>query len=1345
MYQCHLIPCNHTYDSLLSAQRTWQPSKQPKAPCCIMSKNAENRSKEHWPFNIVLLVNGDAELQRFDELLQQLEHDGKEEGEVIMNYKAIRRSAIIEHLNANHDVIMKMQIVLMGSESPDETENTDDKTSMSQKLAVAFQHYIVQDRKLITQTSRPAQNWDSNQDRDHFSRTPELPRTFSYVLVDYPSDLTELLALLRQAQMSHDPNNLMSTNMFTFDGIISVVNNHAGLVGKGDDTSFDRVAGDESIQLDENNQSAGKRKNMVDACWEEVREQISEWDDFFLSEIALRLAASEIEYKPISLVKTEIEELLKTNVVDIEAYRAEKRVYSLHSVKQFDASRVFMDMEKLHHALPQSIFENTSIAVIVNAMVEVIVQADTNESLSLLKKISNGDIEHFVPYHETAAVDFLTLCGNLDPVSFLQEEENIPIWFNCIRKSENSLWPLCNFPGTGPDGRSYMPKVPIVASAERCASLHELKYLTGHTMECVRLEAWYLLIQDILKDEVGLPLRKRDHFESLDEFELPQRLRSVLQTAKRVISQYDRLSDSLLVAAFPENPVGKQHEEGWFAADQVQPVPSFTEWKEMQSSNDKYSKRPRIPLESRILHSITEYRVTLFSSKQVPIRLYRTPNSGPWFSVYHGSDYFGLRPSRRKSGVMEKSFLTRFFASCADGSLFTVQEALKSNTGVIKATFTTLSGIVISMSMDGIITQKMLSHSTEDVSRLIRPDGVVLATHRDGKQLLMYPNGSMYVKEVTSKRFSCTNGNECDTEKVDLETRSTVKTNKSGVVVVTYRDNTTTAYHLNGIIITFSPNASTLVIRQKPWQDVLINLKLGSLDSKVRHARESFPVRCAVGLSDHSSITLETNLSSDDKKPSITVVKSNGLVMSAQEDGHIRVYYTNEKSDVSSNRRDIDHDAFSFDCRQGQLLFEDYDRNTIRASLGPGHDSRSFNYEVVTVEEGNKQRPKPKLNSELPMKTLEALDPFLFVMHGDGAGIELLRPHDLKKLLADKSFNETEKGGTVNGSQLRTFIRVIQNYEDIDGLDLPTCCLRADFCSEVYSKTVATAVEQLPSLLMCSVTVPQFNIIRQIQKISWLKDEELQSFAVKLKEWRQHKDPKHQIIVLDPRNEKALEEEARLQEELIIVYKSAGTRSKEERRSETQSSSKLPVSAETNGIISDQGSGLDASVTDNLGKAFEAVRVDDLNELLREAFHAADSEQTGFLTLTQGRSALVHALGFGFSIKEIGSHLRQLGSQDLEKIAFDSFSHLTHSLQSGQLWEERSEIQVRKDKTIRVPAVVLTGMEQVRESNNISSASSHLSVNVPDPRHHEENASEEAQYPVGSALRAVWSRKELEE
>ncbi|CCI46539.1 unnamed protein product [Albugo candida] len=1202
---------------------------------------SDDYSKEVWRSSILLIANVDTDVERFDELLQQLQHDSDKEESDIMKYKLIKRKDIVDYLDSDYKACTE-------SGASDKAQTINESTMLSQELAIAFRQYVTRNGKAITKALDTVKSSDLSEDDIDLPKTLQVTSTISYLLVDYPSDLTEVLALLRHTESCAEQNNFTNAFPIPLDGIISIVDTHNVSEGKDDAPSSERVAGDGLHPTDNYNEVCRSRQSIVDACWEEMKKKGSEWNDFLISEVALRDGGSKTEYKPVNLVQMEVLELSKTIANDKEIYNAEKMLLSIHSATQFDAARVVSDTKKFHQVLPQSVFENSSLALIVKAMVETIVQTDRNESKNMIRATLNGQIEPFLSYHEGAAVNLLAICGNLDPTSFIQEEESAPSWFDSIREAEKSLWSLCNYPGTGPDGRNRMPKAPVISIAERSASLHELKYISGLSLEHVRLKSWYTMFQDIMKNEIGVPLRTRDHYESLNDSELPQRLAFVLQTSKRVISQYDRLSDCLLMAAIPDFSSGKQYEESWSAADQVQPIPSFAEWKQMQSFSGKSNddKRPRIPLLSKILHLIKEDRVTIFSSNHALIRLYRTPNSRSWLTVYHESDHFGLRPSRAEKTSSEKPHPTKFMASCADGALFTVQEVLQTKISSVKATYTTRTGIVISISMQGIITQRMLSKSTAEKSRLIRPDGTVLSTHRDGKQVLMYPSGVMYVKDVTSKRFTCIERNNFETSKVDLETGAVVKTKKSGVVAVTHRDNRTIAYHLDGTMISFTPLTSTLVVRKRPWEDVFINVNLSLFETKLSHEKESFPVRCTVVLADLSSIVLGTDVVSDDKRRSITVVKKNGLVMSAQEDGHVCVSYTSEKSAVvSGTGSNSVHKIYRFDCRQGQLLFEDHDKNQMCASLD------RFEFKFVAAHEEKRQGYKPEANTRLQAEITERIDPFLFVLHGDGTGLEILRPHDTKKFMADKDFNEMVPGGTENDAQLRTFMRIIRSNSEIDGLDLLGSCMTAYIYGHVDLKYVATAAELLPDLHNCPPPPSQFNIIRQLHRISWLNDIEMQAFANKLNEWRHFKDPKDQTDVLDPRDKKTLEDEARLQKEVIIAYKASSIRRYEERRLEMDSTGELPLYTGSTCALSEQGINSDETEIDDCAKVDEATHIDDFDQLIWESFHRADSEQIGFLSTMQTRAALVHALGFGFSTKEIENHLRQLGSQDTVKVA----------------------------------------------------------------------------------------------
>lgn len=98
----------------------------------------------------------------------------------------------------------------------------------------------------------------------------------------------------------------------------------------------------------------------------------------------------------------------------------------------------------------------------------------------------------------------------------------------------------------------------------------------------------------------------------------------------------------------------------------------------------------------------------------------------------------------------------------------------------------------------------------------------------------------------------------------------------------------------------------------------------------------------------------------------------------------------------------------------------------------------------------------------------------------------------------------------------------------------------------------------------------------------------------------------------------------------------------------------------------------------------------------------------------------------------------------MQQITFDTFNDLVHSLQSEKIFEKSSGTKVQ-DKTLDVHAPLLPEMGQDCESNEVRNTVYRQSpVTATDLRYRQENASEDVQCPVGSALRAVWSRKDLE-
>jgi hypothetical protein len=306
----------------------------------------------------------------------------------------------------------------------------------------------------------------------------------------------------------------------------------------------------------------------------------------------------------------------------------------------------------------------------------------------------------------------------------------------------------------------------------------------------------------------------------------------------------------------------------------------------------------------------------------------------------------------------------------------------------------------------------------------------------------------------------------------------------------------------------------------------------------------------------------------------------------------------------------------------------------------------------------------------------DPIEPFVFVLHGDGTGRELLRPRDVRDYFAtdtqaavgvsEVSHHTTPpppppqsaagSGGDwwTKASLWAVERAFVQQLRPDPRLAVTTkrkwfADEKLTSCFERLKTPVATAYCLVTEACLPPLSVPknQLTVVRHLEQLRPMASDNVVDMLSTLDKWRQWQTAreanKDRFKVVDPRDTEALALELAMQRKVVAAYKATRARKKAERQKQRELQRKTRVENAAGNHIhmetvqegnepqdgdhgDDELDQLFSECTDDEDSHSDMdVEVDDPDELMWTAFSHADAGDSGRLTLAQGMGSFVSA------------------------------------------------------------------------------------------------------------------------
>ncbi|KAG7385966.1 hypothetical protein PHYPSEUDO_000928 [Phytophthora pseudosyringae] len=698
--------------------------------------------------------------------------------------------------------------------------------------------------------------------------------------------------------------------------------------------------------------------------------------------------------------------------------------------------------------------------------------------------------------------------------------------------------------------------------------------------------------------------------------------------------------------------------------------------------------------------------------------------------------------------------MIQFVASFQDESTLHISEGRRKfpkkpdKFSTIAATNSFPSGLIVSACSDGSVIQRYIHTSKEwgnnsvagskssraddetsaagamngfqgnnedEKYRVVYGKGSVLRVFRCGRKEVLLASGILRVvrtckKHRHSSRKSVGHSSELHTPltttlTVDPETNALVERRPSGVIIVTFTSGARVTYHVDGTRMYMNAAGTHVLVTKQGFADVCVDVEVNvtaqhhAAGERVAVTKGGLRVRSIVNVYDGTSIEISYNTKvTAQVNGRVTTRKPSGQVVVAKDSGRVE-YSSLDRSSLDS-KDDDDRDVIShngvyyFDCRHGQFQLCDNEQNQFHVDFSGTDEEAGLTVSVDLAGEVSDSEAGRYDVDRIPAKAVinEPIQPHIFVLNGDGTGVEILRPRDVAGIIEDaaSAIQVSDLADTDSSTPRRhVFLRQLNTPGGVSRPLFNDSNLHEEMLS--LQRPIATAGKYLPSYFAeakHTFAQQQFTTVRRVQQIQPLSADELNEMHVgwaKWEQWQANREANKECYkVEDPRQPDLLAQELAMQKKVLAAYKATRARKKMARQKAREMKVKS-VSPEMSPVLRMEtvqegeealgGEGEDEGDSDDEFGQFgsdmsdddvgDTVEVDDPMELLWSAFSQADTEGRGLLSVAQTRLAVVNVLGIGVTISELTEALVRFNISHPFNVSFDVFADLVAFFRKG--------------------------------------------------------------------------------
>jgi len=620
---------------------------------------------------------------------------------------------------------------ISSSESTTSEGSAPDAVVTPLALAFAFQRLIDQDKREFEQfvAESAAATELSGGDGSEAVSSPiedavgscESPARI-YLLLDYPSSVEEIDALLRLGELGNERTHATAQSsdelplLPLIDGALLLADSLKGLQSrrKGSSigsrrtsinpTKFDDLGTlDAFVPPSALPASSFVTANPSVAAFHEASSVGGlEWSDFVFTEVA----CTRIDHENTTPVQPKLaDDLVREVVGTLERLAADKfafkdwvqttKVYSIPSSEpQSDSSQRLH--RKYHQLLRPSFPASISVSTVVFALREAVARVADDEQNGgengkqreedgrdgLAASVDSN--QEFIEYGDEAARRVARACACRDALRLKGNPVTMAAADGAgIAEVERVMWQMSDLPGVGNNGRKAFPIVSTLSPVERGVLETEFASFCPPTMSVphVHLTRQLLQIEEVLGAMWKGKIQTREFAELLNARVFPQRLAQVLLRSPTVHKLYYPPTDALVLACISATAPGRFRTSFWSAREQVRHRPAFKDWKKERAMDPEYLT-PRtaeaatacVPLSSTELEAVADKSWMFYPEDHSIVRLHQNPRGDTWLSVYQNryAPHFIC-----SGGISSENVLSAFCtATC---SVFGLSDGCKSS------------------------------------------------------------------------------------------------------------------------------------------------------------------------------------------------------------------------------------------------------------------------------------------------------------------------------------------------------------------------------------------------------------------------------------------------------------------------------------------------------------------------------------------------------------------------------------------------------------------------------------------------------------------------------------------
>lgn len=636
------------------------------------------------------------------------------------------------------------------------------------------------------------------------------------------------------------------------------------------------------------------------------------------------------------------------------------------------------------------------------------------------------------------------------------------------------------------------------------------------------------------------------------------------------------------------------------------------------------------------------------------------------------------KPDKFSTVAVTNSFPNGLIVSaCSDGSIVqryaqTAIEGCNSGTGSKRGHQASREA------RDGVARNGVQDHDEREKYRVVYGKGSVLRVLQCGRKEVMLASGIVHVvrdckRHHYSSRKSTRHDNELQpplvtTLTVDPETDALVERRPNGVMIVTFTSGARVTYHVDGTRMYTNAGSTHVLVKKRGFADVCIDVEVNmtaqhhAAGERVAVTKGGLRIRSVVNIYDGTCVEISYNTKvTAQVNGRVTTRKPSGQIIVAKDSG--RVEYTSKlhvpgsalnssAPDKADSKDDDDRDVTShngvyyFDCLHGQFQLCDSEQNKFHVDFNGTDEEAGPTVFVDLAGVVSKVEAARYDVDSIPAKAVinEPIEPHIFVLNGDGTGVEILRPRDIAEYLegAASESQETDIGPSTPRHHI--FLRRLHAPGEVSRHPKPLFNdpkLHEEMLG--LQRPVATAGKCLPSYFTeakQTFAQQQFTTVRRIEEIQPLSTDELSEMHAgwaKWEQWQEDREANKECYkVIDPRQPDVIAQELTMQKKVLAAYKATRARKKMARRKAREMKANsgsqdmspgLRMETVQEGEEALGGEGEDEKDSDDEFGQFgsdmsdddvgDTVEVDDPMELLWAAFSQADVEGRGLLSVAQ--------------------------------------------------------------------------------------------------------------------------------